>query len=123
MGADQGGSAGRLRRLYDEAGELLRARDPWRAAERVGQALLELEGIRAARGGSRALLRRAIPPAEAQAEDLAAAAERLRALAREVRREVDRLEAERRTTGQRRRLQRSFAAEDGQGACELDRDA
>lgn len=113
----------RLEQLYDEAGAFLRADDPWRAAGRVGQALLELEGIRAARHSSRAPVRRAMTLARAQDEDLAAAAERLRALARQVRLEADRLAEERQITRARRRLQRIFAAEEGSGAREVDCDA
>jgi hypothetical protein len=113
----------RLEQLYTEAGELLRAGDPWRAADRVGLALLELEGIRAARSRSRAPLRRAIPARDAQADDLGNAAERLRALAHDVRLAVDRLEEERRLTRGQRRLGRAFAAGSGDGPRELDRSA
>ena len=110
----------RLEQLYAEAGDLLRAGEPRRAATRVGAALIELEGIRAARGGPRAPLRRVVAHADVQSEALGAAAERLRTLAREVRLEVERLEEERRVTRGRLHLQRTFAAREGEPAGTLD---
>jgi len=112
-----------LEQLYAEAGAFMRAGEPWRAADCLGLALLELEGIRAARSRSRAPLRRAIPAGEAQAEDLATAAQRLRTLAHEVRLKAEQLEEERLLAREQSRLQQVFAARDGEGLRELDRSA
>lgn len=110
----------RLEQLYTEAETLLRAGEPRRAVECVAAALIELEGIRTARGGAPAPLRRTVAPPDAQAEALGAAAERLRLLARNVRLEIERVETERRATRGRLRLQRTFAARAGEPEGALD---
>ncbi len=113
----------RLEQLYVEASELLHAGDPRAASNRVGAALLELDGIWAKRGGPSTDVRREVSTEDAQPEALEAASERLRILAHEVRLEIERLEADRRRTAERRRLTRAFGARDGQGLRVLDRSA
>ncbi len=127
----------RLEELYSEAESLMRAGQARRAVDRLGDALLELEGMRVALAGlqgsrrvggetspiPRGRLRREVEIGPACPETLEAASDRLRRLARQVRLEVQRLERERELLRERRKLTRTFAGVSDSEGNELDRSA